>query len=70
MERATYNGVKITRDTFEDMDTRADYFVVAKEVLWFNLNPFFKNLKSIVSLPKASSTATLKLSSKEKKPSS
>lgn len=70
MERATYDGKKITRDTFEDMNVRADYFIVAKEVLWFNLTPFFKNLKSIVSIPPLGSTTTPKLSSKGKNPSS
>lgn len=47
--RATYNRKKIDRDTFEDEAARGDYLVVAKEVLWFNLSPFFKNLGSMLS---------------------
>jgi hypothetical protein len=47
MERATYNGIKINRDTFEDERARGDYLIVAKEVLWFNLAPFLKNLASM-----------------------
>lgn len=44
MKRATYNGLKITRETFEPEQSRADYITIAKEVLWFNLSPFFKSL--------------------------
>ena len=56
MERGTYTvgGVirKINRDLFEDEKTRADYVPVLKEVLVYNLTPFFGGLKSLVkSLP-------------------
>lgn len=47
MERATYNNIKISRDTFEDEKSRGDYLIVAKEVLWYNLGPFLKNLSSM-----------------------
>ena len=46
LERATYNGSKINRDTFEDEKIRADFFPVAKEVCEFNLAPFSRNLSS------------------------
>ena len=39
-----YNGAKITRDTFESDTARGDYLIVAKEVLVYNLTPFFKGL--------------------------
>lgn len=47
MDRATYKGARITPDTFEAEDARGDYLTVFKEVLWFNLRPFFKNLPSL-----------------------
>lgn len=43
-ERATYNNVKISTETFEDERAREDFIIVAKEVIWFNLLPFSKNL--------------------------
>jgi hypothetical protein len=49
MERVTYNNQKVTKDTFDKEEARADYLIVFKEVLWFNLYPFFKNLGSLFS---------------------
>lgn len=49
MQRATYNGIKITPKTFEGEKERGDYLVVAKEVLVSNLLPFFPNLSSKLS---------------------
>ena len=46
--RATYNGAKITKATFEDEKAREDYLVIAKEVLVLNLRPFLKNLASLL----------------------
>ena len=69
MERATYNGVKITKDIFEDTNARGDYFIIAKEVAWFNLSPFFKNLRSLVPQAAASLTGTQRPGSQEKSPS-
>lgn len=46
MLRATYNGQKITKETFEPEQARADFFPVAQEVLVFNLRPFFQGLGS------------------------
>lgn len=44
MKRATYNGVKLTEDTFEPEDARQDYVTVCLEVALLNLRPFTKNL--------------------------
>jgi hypothetical protein len=53
--RGTYNGVHITKETFEDEKVRADYIPVLKEALVFNLSPFFKSLVSLVKdIPAAS----------------
>lgn len=59
--RATYNNVKITKDTFEDEKARGDYFLVMKEVLGFNLRPFVKNLASLFTDLKQRSTNNQKL---------
>ena len=40
------NGVKITRDTFEAENARADYILVALEVITRNLEVFTKGLSS------------------------
>lgn len=40
------NGVKITRDTFEEENARADYILVALEVITKNLEVFTKGLSS------------------------
>ncbi len=47
----TYNGVKITKDTFEPEDARADFYPLVWEVLKLNLRPFFKSLVSTLSSP-------------------
>jgi hypothetical protein len=44
MKRVTYNGVKITEDTFEPVDAREDYMTVCLEVALHNILPFTKNL--------------------------
>lgn len=44
MARCLYEGQKITKDTFEKPEARADYLPVAWEVMKANLSPFFKNL--------------------------
>lgn len=46
LQRATYNGIKITPKTFEGEKERGDYLIVAKEVLVANLSPFFPGLSS------------------------
>lgn len=48
MGRATYNGRKMSPETFEDAAARADYLPVVKEVLFHNLSPFFKSLGSLL----------------------
>jgi len=44
MKRATYNGVKITPDLFEEEDAREDFIIVCSEVGSYNLGPFTKSL--------------------------
>lgn len=47
LERTTYNSIKlINNDIFQDEKTRCDYLPVLKEVLEYNLTPFFANLIS------------------------
>ena len=57
MESCTYQsfndsvGLKITKNTFESEDARADFLLVVWEVATLNLVPFFKNLGSLLSTP-------------------
>lgn len=44
LKRCTYNGVKITEETFEPLDARADYVQVLWEVALANLLPFTSSL--------------------------
>lgn len=46
----TYNGVKITKQLFDDMpEARQDYYQIIKECVEINLNPFRKSLTSQLS---------------------
>ena len=46
-----YNGQRITkRDVFDPSEAREDYLPIAKEVLVYNLSPFFKSLGSMWSV--------------------
>lgn len=46
----TYNGVKITKQLFDDMpEARQDYYQIIKECVEINLNPFLKSLTSQLS---------------------
>jgi hypothetical protein len=47
MATVLYNGKKVTRDLFEDIDARKDFLVLMKEVMVYNLAPFFQNLGSL-----------------------
>jgi len=47
MARATYGGLKVNQELFEDAKIRCDFLEVMKEVLGFNLVPFSKNLGSL-----------------------
>jgi len=47
MGRATYNGLKVTPELFENAETRCDFLEVMKEVLGYNLIPFSKNIGSL-----------------------
>lgn len=44
MERATYDGLKMTEDTFEPETARDDYMTVCFEVAKENIQPFTKSL--------------------------
>lgn len=44
--RCTYKGQKITKQTFEDMDARKDYYEIVLACLKENLTPFFEGLLS------------------------
>ncbi len=46
MSVCTYNGTRITRDTFDPEEARPDYLLVAQEVLLKNMRPFFQSLAS------------------------
>ena len=46
LEKSTYNGVKITMDTFEDEAARLDFYEVVFYCLKVNIFPFFKYLCS------------------------
>jgi len=51
LQRVTYGGKKLGTgtDVFESEQAREDYVVVMKEVLVYNLTPFFKGLTSGLS---------------------
>ena len=60
--RCTYNGHRITEETFEDVEARGDYYEIVIACLKENLLPFFKGLVSKLKpladlLPKADQTA-------------
>lgn len=45
-KRCTYNGQKISVDSFEPEEARGDYYPACREVLVGNCLPFFKSLLS------------------------
>lgn len=45
-KRATYNGLKIDSQTFENRDARPDFLPVVFYVIKENVSPFFENLLS------------------------
>lgn len=49
MSRATYAGLKIDKDTFEEEEARGDYMQVCFEVARANISPFTKNLSALWS---------------------
>ena len=51
MEKALYNGQKITKDTFESEESRQDYVDVCYHVTFRNLVPFMKGLFARLSQP-------------------
>lgn len=44
MDKALYNGIRITKDTFEPVKAREDYLQVCFEVAKENISPFSKTL--------------------------
>lgn len=47
MSRATRNNIRVTKEMFDDEKVREDYIPIMREVLIYNLTPFFKNLGSL-----------------------
>lgn len=50
MEKSSYNGVKITKETFEPEDARGDLYEVFFYCLKVNIYPFFKGLLSRLNI--------------------
>lgn len=46
LKKCTYNGEKITENTFEPEDARQDYYDIVIECLKVNFSPFLKGLAS------------------------
>lgn len=46
LDKSIYNGVKITKDVFEDEEARGDLYEVLFYCLKVNVYPFFKSLLS------------------------
>ena len=44
--RCLYNGVKITYQTFEEIESREHYYPIVIELIKVNIIPFFKGLAS------------------------
>lgn len=60
MKRSTYNGMKISLDTFEPVEAREDYLDVCIEVAKENIAPFAKRLYAEYSHLFGSLTSVLK----------
>jgi hypothetical protein len=57
----TYDKKRVTKDLFNDDEAaRCDFLVMQKEVMVYNLTPFFKNLGLLLSGIGQKSTAALK----------
>ncbi len=56
LARCSYNGDKITENTFENATARADYYDIVLACAKENLSPFFKNLASKLSQFRATAT--------------
>jgi len=48
--RATYNGVKISSDTFEKKENRGDYLISSFYLIQENCLPFFQDLRSLLKI--------------------
>lgn len=53
MERALYNNLKITEQTFEPVEARQDYIEACFEVAKENITPFLKTLMPLLSRARA-----------------
>ncbi len=49
LERCTYNGEKITENTFNDVKAWEDYYPIVIDCLKVNLTPFLKGLASYLT---------------------
>jgi DNA segregation ATPase FtsK/SpoIIIE-like protein len=58
--RCLYDMQPITYETFDEGATREDFIPVCKEVLLFNLRPFFKSLRSVFFQTRGSAIPTQK----------
>lgn len=47
LTRSTRDGQKITKDTFDDVDARQDYYEIMKACVEVNYVPFFAPLRSL-----------------------
>lgn len=50
LARCTYKGQKITKATFEDVETRQHYFPIVAKCIEVNINPFISGLRLLWSL--------------------
>jgi hypothetical protein len=47
LKRCKYNDLKITRDTFEEIEARENYYEIVTKCIIENLSPFIKPLVSL-----------------------
>lgn len=50
LARCTYNGEKITKATFEDVDARRSYFPIIAKCIQVNVEPFLAGLGSVLGM--------------------
>ena len=49
LTRSLYNGLKITQDTFNDIDAIAEFNTIKMQTVVQSVSPFFKNQSSVLS---------------------
>ena len=47
MARSERNGIRVTKELFDDERAREDFLPIVREVMVYNLAPFLKNLGSL-----------------------